>query len=316
MPPDLSVIIVTYNSKSDISRCLASLEKFCSAVRREIIVFDNASTDGTAAWVANTYPNIRLLTHKKNLGFAAANNVAAAEARGRYLLFLNPDTWVDHDLATAMVNFLDAHLEVAVVAPRVLTPDGNVQYSSVCALPTLALLFYEQIGLSQLFPRSPRFGRYRMTCWEHDDIREVEHVTGACFAIRRGIFVALAGFDEKFFMYIEDVDFSYRLLQHGYKTFYLPAAHIFHAGGQSGSQHAIQNFLELYRSFYYYFHKHYSWRTVLAVKLIMTIGLLLRCMILVPLALFGKFLRPHGYWQSRRQQLAGHVQLLLRHWAY
>ncbi len=316
MLPDLSIIIVTYNSLADIVKCLESLEKFCIGVNLEIIVFDNASSDNTPDLVAGNFPKVRLLRHGENVGFARANNLTAAQARGRYLLILNPDTWVDDDLAAALVKFLDAHPEAAALAPRVLTPEGNVQFSSVCALPTLALLFYEQIGLSQLFPRSRRFGRYRMTYWDHNEIRPVEHATGACLAIRREVFDELAGFDENFFMYIEDVDLSYRLRQHGKKIFYLPSAHVFHAGGQSGSQTAIRNYLALYRSFYYYFRKHYSRFMVIAVKLILSLGLILRLIALLFAVMFEKFLRPHGYWKSRRQQLAGHAQLLVQHWSY
>ncbi|MDZ7291143.1 MAG: glycosyltransferase family 2 protein [candidate division KSB1 bacterium] len=316
MIPDLSIIIITYNSRQDIVRCLASLHKFCTGTSIEIIVFDNASTDGTPQIVASMFPNVHLMQHQTNVGFARANNLAVASATGPYILFLNPDTWVDNDLATALVTFLDIHPEAAACAPRVLTPDGSVQFSSVCALPTLELLFYEQIGLSRIFPRNPRFGRYRMTYWNHDEIREVEHATGACLAIRRKIFDELGGFDENFFMYIEDVDLSYRLKRHGAKILYLPSAHVFHAGGQSGSQMAIQNYLGLYRSFYYYFHKHHPRRTVIAVKLILMLGLFLRIVALLFAVIFERFLRAHGYWRSRSQQLAGHFRLFWQHWSY
>jgi hypothetical protein len=315
MMPDLSVIIITYNSREDIIKCLQSLEKFCTGVALETMVFDNASTDGTPDFVANNFSKVCLIRHPKNVGFGRANNLAVAQSRGRYVLLLNPDTWVDDDLAAALVRFLDAHPEAEACAPRVLTPEGSVQYSSVCALPTLALLLYEQIGLSRLFPRSPRFGHYRMTCWEHDDIREVEHATAACLAIRREAYEAIEGFDEDFFMYIEDVDFSCRLNKRGKKIFYLPSAQVFHAGGQSGGQVPIKNFLELYRSFYLYFRKHHPHK-VIAVKLILTLGLALRILALVFAVMLEKILRPHGYWASRRQQLAGHARLLLEHWWY
>jgi len=313
---DLSIIIVTYNSLADIVKCLESLEKFCVGVNLEIIVFDNASTDDTPNLVAGAFPKVRLLRHDENAGFARANNLAAAQARGRYLLLLNPDIWVDDDLAAALVKFLDADPETDGCAPRVLLPGGSLQIGSICALPTLELLFYEQLGLSRLFPRSQRFGRYRMTCWAHDEIREVEHATGACLAIRREVYAEIGGFDESFFMYIEDVDFSHRLKSHGKKIFYLPSAHVFHAGGQSGSQMAIQNYLELYRSFYRYFRKHHRRGEVIAAKLILSLGLLLRVIALAFASLAESFMRSHPYWKSRRQQLAGHTRLLLQHWSY
>lgn len=316
MPPDLSIIIVTHNSREDILKCLLSWKDFCVGVITEIIVFDNKSIDGTADIVAQNYPEARVFRHPENVGFARANNLAVAHAHGHYVLLLNPDTWVDDDLASALVKFLDAHPEADACAPRVLTPGGTVQFSSVCALPTVELLFYEQAGLSQLFPRSPRFGRYRMTCWSHDEIRRVEHATAACLAIRREAYHAVGGFDESYFMYIEDVDFSYRLYAQDRKIFYLPAAHVFHAGSHSGCQMPIENFLELYRSFYLYFRKHHGDGTVLAVKVVMSFGLLLRIVALAVAVLFEKSSRPHGYWKNRRQQLAGHAVLFLKHWSY
>jgi len=316
MQPDLSVIIVTYNSRQDIIKCLQSLKRYGNDATLEIIVFDNASSDDTADRVANEFSNVRLIRHRENVGFARANNLAVAQAKGRYLLLLNPDTWVDDDLATALTKFLDAHPEAAGCAPRVLLPAGSLQIGSICALPTLELLFYEQLGLSRLFPRSQRFGRYRMTCWAHDEIREVEHATGACLAIRREAYDAIGGFDDSFFMYIEDVDFSHRLKSHGKKIFYLPSAHVFHAGGQSGGQMAIQNYLELYRSFYRYFRKHHRRGEVVAAKLILSLGLLLRVIALVFASLVESFMRSPPYWKSRRQQLAGHARLLWQHWSY
>jgi len=316
MTPDLSIIIVSYNSRQDVARCLRSLQRFCTGVSMEIIVFDNASIDGTADMIASDFSEVHLIRHPENAGFARANNLAAAQARGRYLLLLNPDTWVDDDLGAALVRYLDAHPEADAIAPRVLLPDGSLQEGSVCALPTLKRIFYEQIGLSGLFPRSPVFGAYRMTHWDHDEVRQVEHATGACLAIRRQVYQQARGLDESFFMYIEDVEFSHRLKKLGKKTYYLPSAHVYHAGYRSGSRQPVENFLELYRSFYRYLRKHFSKKEGIAARLVFTLGLMLRIPVLAGMSLFQNHPRSSLYWHSRRQQLAGHVKLLLRHWSY
>lgn len=315
--PDLSIIIVTYNSQNDIAKCLRSLQQFCFSVKCEIIVFDNASTDNTATLVAQQFPEARLLRNAANTGFARANNLAAAQSQGRYIMLLNPDTWVDHDLAAAVVNFLDAHSEASACAPRILLPDGSLQRGAICALPTLALLFYEQAGLSYVFPHSPIFGRYRMTHWNHAEVREVEHATAACLVLRREAYFAINGFDEDFFMYIEDVDFSHRLNKRGLKIFYLPGAHVYHSGGHSGSLRAVHNYLEQCRGFFLYYRKHYSSVKVLCAKTIFACGTLLRILFLLPLAALEKILpAPRAYWKSRRQQLIGHAQALWHLWVY
>lgn len=316
-PLDLSIIIVTHNSQNDIVKCLRSLEQFCLAVAYEIIVFDNASTDTTATSVAQQFPEVRLLRHATNAGFARANNLAAAQSRGRYLMLLNPDTWVDTDLAAAVVNFLNTHDEASACAPRILLPDGSLQIGSICALPRLRLLFFEQTGLSYLFPRSPIFGRYRMTHWNHADAREVEHATAACLVLRREAYLSVNGFDENFFMYIEDVDLSHRLKASGQKIFYLPTAHVYHAGGHSGSRQPVKNYLEQCRGFFLYYRKHHPRVKVAVAKAFFVCGTMMRILFLVPLATLEKILpSSHPYWKSRRQQLTGHVRALWHLWRF
>lgn len=315
--PDLSIIIVTYNSQNDIVKCLASLEQYCGGVKGEIIVFDNASTDDTVDHVARQFPKVRLLRHTVNAGFGRANNMAVAQSHGRYIMLLNPDTWVDNDLAAAAVEFLDAHREAGACAPRILLPDGSLQAGSICALPTLALLFYEQTGLSYLFPRSAIFGRYRMTHWNHAEVREVEHATAACLVLRREAYFAINGFDEGFFIYIEDVDLSHRLKANGQRIFYLPSAHVYHAGGHSGSRQAVRNYLEQCRGFFLYYRKHHPRLKVATAKIIFACGTMMRILFLLPLAALERILpSSHPYWKSRRQQLAGHARALWHLWLF
>jgi GT2 family glycosyltransferase len=316
MATDLSIVIVTWNSRRDIERCLHTLARYSSGVAVEIIVFDNASTDGTAAWVTTHFPEARLISSEVNLGFARANNRAAREAEGRHLLFLNPDTWVDSDLATELVRFLDSHPQAGACAPRVLNPDGSLQRGTMRTLPTLETLFYDQTGLSRLFPGSRRFGRYWMTWWDHNDMREVEQAAGACFAIRRGLFEQIGGFDEGYFMYYEDVELCRAVMAAGWKTFFLPQARVYHVGGQSTIQAVSRNFPELHRSMYRYFRRHHGRGAAWLAKLIVGVGELGKIIVIMSLMLIERFQRRPKYWRTRREQFRGHGRLLLQHWFF
>lgn len=316
MQPDLSVIIVTYNSRADIARCLQSLQQHCTGVALEVVVFDNASADGTADLVASSFPAVRLLRHAENVGFAGANNRAVTQATGRHLLFLNPDTWVDADLASALVRFLDSHAPAGGCAPRVLNPDGSLQRGSVRAFPTLTTLLYDQLGLSRLWPRSPRFGHYLMTWWDHQQQREVEQPMGACLAVRREAFAAVAGFDEGYFMYFEDVELCRALHNTGWKIFLLPEARVFHVGGQSTSPVVASNFPEFYRSMYRYFRRHHGRAATLLAKVLVTMGEIGKLFTLLVLLATARLHARPTYWRSRRQQFLSHGRVLLQHWGY
>jgi hypothetical protein len=316
MAPDLSIIIVTWNSRRDIEKCLHALEKFCTSVTVEIIVFDNASPDGTADWVTAHFPNVQMIRSEINAGFARGNNLATQKAQGRHLLFLNPDTWVDDDLATPIVSFLDSHPEAGACAPRVLNPDGSVQRGSMRTLPTLETLLYDQTGLSRLFPRSQRFGRYWMTWWDHNDLREVEQPAGACLAIRRKVFEQIGGFDEGYFMYYEDVELCRAILAAGWKIYFLPQARVYHRGGQSTSQAVQKNFAEFYRSQYRYVRRHHGRLAAWAAKLLVGTAELGKLVALLPLLPLGKLLPPAKYWRNRREQFLSHGRFFLQHWFY
>jgi GT2 family glycosyltransferase len=316
MALDLSIIIVTWNSRRDIENCLRALERYCTGVAVEIIVFDNASTDGTAAWVTANSPKTWLICSEVNLGFARANNRAAEKAQGRHLLFLNPDTWVDGDLATELVRFLDSNPRAGGCAPRVLNPDGSVQRGSMRTLPTLETLFYDQTGLSRLFPRSRRFGRYWMTWWDHNDMREVEQAAGACLAIRRGVFEQIGGFEESYFMFYEDVELCHAVLAAGWKIYFIPQARVYHIGGQSTIQAVSSNFPELYRSMYRYFRRHHGRGAAWLAKSIVGMGELGKLIVIASLLLIERFQHHPKYWRSRRQQFLGHGRLFLRHWFF
>jgi len=316
MKPDLSIIMVTWNSRVDIAKCLESLEAFCTGSDFEIILLDNASDDGTADYVTAHFPNVHVKASKVNTGFARGNNLAAQKAAGRYLLFLNPDTWVDEDIVSAMVHFLDSHPQAGACAPRILNPDGSLQRGAMRTLPTLETLLYELSGLSRLFPRSRRFGRYMMTWWDHNDQREVEQPAGACIAMRREVFAQIGGFDEGYFMYYEDVELCHAVLAAGWKIYFLPQTQVYHRGGQSASQAVQKNFPEFYRSQYRYFRRRHGRLAAWVAKLLVGVAELGKLAALSPLLPMERFLPPAKYWRNRREQFLSHGRFFLQHWFF
>lgn len=315
MPPELSILIVTYNSRRDIARCLASLQQFCRGVASEIIVCDNASADGTAELVAHAFPLVKLLRLPENRGFGAANNAAARQAQGRYLLLLNPDTWVDNDLAADVVSFLNANPLASGCVPKHLNPDGSIQFGAIRELPTLETLFYERTGLAHMFPKSRRFGRYWMTWWNHNQLRPVQQA-GACLALRREVFEAAGGFDEGYFMYFEDVELCHNVAAAGGKLYFLPEARIYHTGGQSARQAVARNFIAYYRSLCRYFRKHHGAGRLAIAKLIVAAAELATLLVLSLALPFNRLLPAPQAWRSRWAQWRGHALLLLRLWSF
>lgn len=253
----LSIVIVTYNSAKDIAACLESLRFRGSRAQEgnefEIIVVDNASSDETKTILAR-FSDLRLVFNNKNLGYACANNQGVALARGEYLLFLNPDTILEPDAIDRLVDFLEQHPDVGAVAPRLLNPDGRQQLS-IRSFPTFKNVLYEMFGLSRLFPGS-RFGSWRLRSFDYNQPAFIEQPMASCLLIRRSVFTELGGFDERFPIYYNDVDLSFRMHQKGYKTAYLPQSRVYHKIGASTGPLKTKMIFENHRSLFRYLAKH------------------------------------------------------------
>lgn len=253
--PDLSVIIVNWNTGDLLRQCLESLRPQAATACFETLVVDNASKDGSGDMVQALFPEVQLIANAENLGFAAANNQAIRRARGRYLLLLNPDTIVMAGALQTMVGYLDQHLDVGALGCRLLNADGSVQ-TSCSHFPTLSNVALDSLGLSRLFPRSRLLARYKMTYWGHDEEREVDQPSGACLMIRRKAWEQVGPLDERFFMYYEEVDLCRRLRQQGWRIVFTPVAQVVHLGGQSSRQHLDVRIVTFRASQFLFFRKH------------------------------------------------------------
>ena len=243
---DLSIIIVSWNVRELLQRCLASLTRGSTATDEglftlpgghtfDVWVVDNASIDGSADVVRAGFPGARLLVNDRNPGFAAANNRAIARSAGRYVLLLNPDTEVVDEALTALLRYMDAHPEVGVAGPQLRFPDGRLQ-SSRRRFPTPLTGFLESTLLQQWFPRNRWLGRYYMQDKADDATTEVDWLMGAALMVRRAAIEQAGLLDEGYFMYSEEMEWCRRIKAHGWRAVYLPAATIIHHEGRSSEQ--------------------------------------------------------------------------------
>jgi len=259
---DLSIVILSWNVCDLLRQCLKSVarDRPLSAdhppLATEIIVVDNASSDGSVEMVRAEFPGVRLIANQANRGYTGGNNDGIAAATGRYVMILNPDTRVLDDALVAMVAYADAHPDVGVVGPQLLNPDGSVQ-SSRRRFPTLMTGLFESTWLQSLAPRDV-LRRYYVRDQPDAAIQEVDWLFGACFLVRREVIQQVGTLDEDFFMYSEEMDWCRRIRQAGWKVVYLPEAQVIHYGGKSSDQVAAQRHIYFQTSKVRYFRKHHG----------------------------------------------------------
>ncbi len=254
--PDLSVIIVNWNVRDLLRRCLHSILANLPTCSLEVIVVDNASTDGSMEMVRTEFPQVRLIANPGNRGFTAANNQGLAVARGRYVLLLNPDTEVVGDALETMVAFADAHPDVGVVGPQLLNPDGTVQ-SSRRRFPTLATALFESTWLQPCAPRR-LLVHYYVLDRPDDEVQDVDWVTGAALMARREAVEQVGPLDEGFFMYSEELDWCRRFRAAGWRVVYLPTARVIHYEGKSSEQVLPARHIHFQTSKIRYFRKYHG----------------------------------------------------------
>lgn len=259
----LSIVIVSWNVKEPLKVCLRSLYEHTQGVSFEIFVVDNASQDSTPELIETEFPKVQLIRNEVNVGFARANNQAIMLSKGKYILLLNPDTFIKDDALSRMVGFLDIHPDIGALGCKVLTTEGKIDFRCARRFPTLLGELFELTRLSYRFPHNRFLGDYLMTYWDHGDNREVDTLSGACLMVRRETIEQVGLLDEDFFLYGEDVDWCYRLRKAGWRVLYYSEAEIVHLGGHSTQQVREEMSLERFRSRYKFFRKHkgkgYAW---------------------------------------------------------
>jgi len=257
--PNIDIIIVNWNAGKQLYNCLKSIVKTRkdNYILNRVVIVDNASTDGSIDDLGNLGLPLEIIRNKENIGFAAACNQGAKNSKADYLLFLNPDTRLFENSLVVPIRFMERpdNRNVGIVGIQLVDESGQV--CRTCArFPTPGRFFSKMLGLDRLFPRV--FPSHFMSEWDHGETREVDHVIGAFFLVRRHIFESLSGFDERFFVYLEDVDFSYRAFQKGWKTVYLADAQAYHRGGGTSEQVKAARLFYSLRSRILYGYKHFS----------------------------------------------------------
>ncbi len=255
----LSIVIVSYNVKYYLEQCLGSVARATESLQADVWVVDNASTDGTLEYLRPRFPGVHFVANACNRGFSAANNQAIRMSRGEYVLLLNPDTVVGEDVLAGCVDFLDRHERAGAVGVRMLNADGSFAPESRRGVPTPFTAFCKMSGLCNLFPTSRVFGRYYMRYLDTSEPARIEIVSGAFCMLRRKALDQVGLLDERFFMYGEDVDLSFRLLQAGWQNWYLPLS-ILHYKGESTVRSSFRYVHIFYNAMLLFFNKHYGKR--------------------------------------------------------
>jgi N-acetylglucosaminyl-diphospho-decaprenol L-rhamnosyltransferase len=250
---DVSVVIVSYNSREYLARCLGAV----ADGPHEVVVVDNASTDGSPAFVRERFPSVRLLELTENRGFGAGNNAGMKEATGRWLLLLNADAWPVEDGVERLAAFAESRPGLAAAGPRVVGPDGCRQ-ATVRGFPTLWRLATEYFFLRKLAPRSRALNAFYGAGFDYRSPHEADWLMGSVLLLRREAVEEVGGFDERFFMFSEEVDLCYRLRQAGWTVEFTPQAEFVHVGGASTRPEWGRLYREQLRSHLRFFAKHHG----------------------------------------------------------
>lgn len=272
---DLSIIIVNWNGRELLRKCLDAVQATTKTTQYEIVVVDNNSSDGSQDMVRQDYPGVKLIANSENVGFARANNQALEINTARYALLLNSDAFVKENTIDTMVEFMDSHPDAGMAGCKLLYEDGRLQ-PSCTTFPTLFSEFCIATGLDKAFAKSPIFGRYQMTFWDFNDIREVDAIMGAFMLVRAEPLAEIGYLDPAYFMYSEEVDWCYRFKKAGWKIYYYPHVEAVHLWGGSSKKVKVEMHIQLYRSRIEFFRKNYGSLPAFFVKLIIGLNCLVR----------------------------------------
>jgi hypothetical protein len=252
---ELSVTICSWNTCEDLRACLTSLQAVRDEAQFEVLVVDNASKDGSPDMVENEFPWVRLMRMDENLGFTKGHNTAIAARCAPHAFLLNSDAVVHPGTLRTLLDYQAAHPEAGIVGPKLLNPNGSLQYS--CRrFPNPVAALFRNTFVGKLFPGNRFTREYLMTDWGHEDVREVDWVSGAAFLASSDLIEKVGAFDPAFFMFCEDVDWCFRTWQAGLKVVYLPTAVVTHAIGRSTDQVANKMIVCFHQSMLRFYRKN------------------------------------------------------------
>jgi N-acetylglucosaminyl-diphospho-decaprenol L-rhamnosyltransferase len=254
---DLATVIVHYKSPDPLLECLHSLATAAEGLAVETVVVDNDSRDDAPARVAAAFPAVRLIGNHENVGYARAVNQGIAATTAPFVLVMNPDCKLDRGSVRALLAHMAAQPRTGVAGPRILNPDGTLEYSARAFPDHLTFLFNRYSLLTRLFPRNRFSRRYLLTDWDHASVRDVDWLSGACLLVRREAIDRVGGMDERFFMFNEDVDWCRRMQLAGWRVTYVPEGVVVHDVGASRRKVSARVIVARHLGMIHYFHKHH-----------------------------------------------------------
>ena len=278
----LSIVIVNYNVKYFLKQCLSSVfaAERCmidgTALELEVWVVDNDSVDGSVDMIHHDFPEVNIIENHENVGFARANNQALARCSGGYMLLLNPDTVVEHHTLTLCVDYMRQHPDCGGLTVKMVDGKGNYLRESKRGFPSPQASFYKIAGLTRLFPRSRRFAAYYMGHLDEDEVNEIEIMPGAFLMISREAYTKVGGLDESYFMYGEDIDYSWRIHTAGYKNIYFPTTRIIHYKGESTRKGSLNYVYTFYNAMAIFVKKYFTGRNARLFNLLLQTAIWIR----------------------------------------
>lgn len=278
---DVSIVIVSFDTKDLLRTCLSSIN---GTKKSEIIVVDNASSDGSVGMVESEFPHVSVVANDRNVGFSAANNIGMKRAKGKYLLLLNSDTEVSQKAIEEVMRFLDLHPDAGGATCKLILDDGKIDPACHRGFPTPWAAFTYFVGLEGLFPGSHLFARYHLGFKDMSKPHEIDSPSGAFFMVRREVTQKVGLLDEDYFMYAEDLDWSYRIKKAGWKIYYYPNVWALHHKKQSGRDsrdEALRRQTDryFYQTMKLFYQKHYRHRYGWLVTQLVLFGITLRSML-------------------------------------
>lgn len=273
---DISVIIVNYKVKEYIASLLHSIDKAQQGLNLEIFVVDNNSEDNSIEFLKSRFPEVTYIANNENVGFGVANNQAISQAKGEYILIINPDTLVSEDTLTILFNHMEANVKCGAAGCKILNPDGTFAPESRRSVPSIWTAGTKLLGLNTLFPKSKLFGQYYLSWMGEDEPSQIPVLSGSFMFWRASVLKELEGFDERFFMYGEDIDLCYRIQKLGYYIDYVPKTSIIHYKGESTKKGNLKYIKLFNKALYQFFEKTYGLRYSYVFKVLIYIAVLIK----------------------------------------